>query len=167
MRVAQFQLLAQLSQDDGGGRHGHGPAQHQCALPGDTEPECDQHARGRGDEHLCAAHAPKLRTQSPQARRRDLQPDGEQQQHQADLGQRLQHHPGGGVGSKQHADAQVADHRRHVEPPQGAEDEDADPKQEQRLSQDGREISAHGEPWGRCRRGIRASSSQADRTRPR
>jgi len=135
----QFQPLGHQLDDDGGGAHRDGPAQHHRALPVHAPDAAGEPAVGRGQQgmpeqgagdgqhDLAEAEAEDQRAHAAQLGQVELEPDHEHQEHDAEFGQVL--HPGGvlgqrqRVGADQHAHHQVAQHRRQ---PQRATDDHAE-----------------------------------------
>jgi hypothetical protein len=85
----ELSALGQRAQHDGRRRQGEDEAQEDG--PADRPPPRDREPRhhAEGEAHLQQPTERDLLEDGRQSRERELEPDGEQQQHHADLGQHL------------------------------------------------------------------------------
>jgi hypothetical protein len=112
-------LLVEGLQHDGGGRHGQHHPDRQGRLPGQAQQHRDAGDGQRGADDLGAAEAEDRLAHVPQGRGLDLQPDQEQQDDHAELGEL--HDVGLLADQRQgerpdhHAGDQVAQHRAQAQ----------------------------------------------------
>ncbi len=87
MRAVDLGLLGQLPEHDRGRGHRDRPAHHERGVGRRAARDRD---RGRGDRresHLQRTQAEYLAAHREHARQRELEPEREQQEHDADLGE--------------------------------------------------------------------------------
>ena len=83
----EFAALGQHLQDQRGRRQRQREADDERGRPRLTEQPCRAGDRKRGQQYLCGSHAEHGMSHDPEARRLQLEPDHEQQQHDAELGE--------------------------------------------------------------------------------
>jgi len=127
----------QLLHDDGGGGHGDRAAEHDGDRGGRTEPPGHAAERGGGQADLRAAEREDLVAHGEHARQRELEPEGEQQEDDAELRQRAGRlgvlDPTERVRAESGAHGQEAEHRRQAEPAQGGHDQQGRCQQHQHV----------------------------------
>ena len=112
--------VGQQLQDDRGAREGDEEPQEHGHLPARDQHQAQQRGRGRGEPHLENPHAHDLPRHLAEAGQGELDPDGEQQQDDADLGEGLDgvhvpHQPQR-VGAEQQPRDNEAGEGREAEP---------------------------------------------------
>ena len=120
VRQMQFVLLGQQLGDDRGGRQRQGAADRERGLPAETEINAQRHGAQRGYHDLHDTDSQDDVTHSDQAGHRNLQPDREQQENHAHLGDLLEGvrvlQPAEGVLPGKHPHQQVSEYRGNVNP---------------------------------------------------
>jgi hypothetical protein len=139
MAAMLLRLLGELLADDGGRRlrkhraDDEGRCRRQAGGPRDAA-----HRRGR-QRHLCRAQPEHQMAQGVDLRQREVQPDREEQEHDAEFGdsrdRRRIDHRAGGVRPEQETDQQVTQARRHVQPLEGQHDDHGAAQQQQDLEE--------------------------------
>jgi hypothetical protein len=133
-------------EDDGGGREGDERPEERPLAPVLAERQDDGGDGEHGPHQLqCAAHhhqPPHLHDPGE----RELEPDGEEQEHDADLGQRLDrlhlaHQPQGG-GADRDAAHQEADHAGNAQPVGENDHGNRDRHQDDEVAQEGDAVHA-------------------------
>ena len=119
VRAVELVLLGELAQHDRGRGHRHGAAEQDR----DRQREADRPADRRDDRgraaDLQAAEREHLAAHRDQARQRELEAEREQQEHDAELGERLGRfrgrHPAERMGTDDHADDQEGEDQREAQ----------------------------------------------------
>lgn len=120
MGLGQFLALGEDLQAEGGGRQRQAQAEHHRAVHRLVEADQGHSADHQaGQQHLQQADAEHRLAHHPQAPRRQLQADDEQQQYHAHLGDLRDAfrvvHQAQHAGTDQHAGQQVAEHRAQLQ----------------------------------------------------
>jgi len=146
-RPPELELIAELAHDDSGGGHGDRAPQHdRDRQRGAERPGGGTYHHG-GEQDLQATDAEHLGLHRDHAREGELEPEGEYQEHHADVRQRadrlviVEHAER--VRPEQHPDDQVAQDRRQRETAHKGEHQQGTRQQDQHLRQ---EFAAHRSP---------------------
>ena len=137
MRPIQLRALGELVQNDGGRAHGQGSTDHDRREPLQAEQSRDQREHQGRAPHLRRTQAEHFGTHGDHAWQGELQPQGKQQKHDAQLGQQAR-----GLGVRYHAQRmrpqgqphqQIAHHRRQPESADQRHHENGGGKEDQDL----------------------------------
>ncbi len=137
--AVQLRPLGQLVQDDGRGAHGQSTPNDDGREPLETTQACEQREHDRGRPNLRGAEPEHLRAHGDHARQRELQTQGEEQKHHAELGQQtrgrgIRHHPQS-MRSERQTDQQVPHHGRQPQPPCQGDEENGAGQEDEYLGQ--------------------------------
>ena len=139
VRAIDLGLLGELAHDDRRRGHRDRAAEHDCHRHRDTQAPGYEGTQAGGDQDLRPAQTDDLPAHRNQAREREFQPQREHQEHDADLGQYSRGRVVGRktqcVRSQQHADCEVAEDRRQLEPAHGVDDQHRCRQEGQNLRQ--------------------------------
>ena len=138
VRSVELRLFAELTHDDGRGGHRQRTADHDRDQRMHVERPQHGCERRRGQDHLPAAAEDRLAAHRDHPGQRELEPQGEHQEHHAELGHRRRHPVRGeiqGVRAEQHPDREITDDRRHAQAPERGDDQDREHEQQQQLRQ--------------------------------
>ncbi|HMS81734.1 MAG TPA: SIS domain-containing protein, partial [Burkholderiaceae bacterium] len=145
------------------------PAGHRPADPRRGQQRRGEHRDRDRPDHLRGAEAEHEPAHRRQLREVELQPQREHQEHDAELGERVDRlgvrREVAGVGTEHHADQQVGHQRRHAERTQREHRDDARGEQQQR-DLEGREHRAEGGirgTWSGARTAGRARTARYTR----
>ncbi len=140
VRAVELVLLGELAQHDGGRGHRHRAAEQDRDRRREADRPADRGDGGRRAGDLQAAEREHLAPHRDEARQRELEPESEQQEHDAELGERLggfrRRHPAECVGADAHAHDQEGEDHRQAQAAQPHDDHECRHEEQQDVFED-------------------------------
>ncbi len=140
VRAVELVLLGELAQHDRGRGHRDRAAEQDRDRQREPDRPADRGDGGRRAADLQAAEREHLAAHRDQPRQRELEPEREQQEHDAELGERLGgfrgRHPAERVGADDHADDQEGEDHRQAQAAQPHDDREGRHEEQQDVFED-------------------------------